>query len=262
MSEKLRRGKERLLDGWDSLWEKLTSKIPRLPRPWRVARNLVCIPLAVWLLWLLMGGRALTPEWAFRREEQQQMVGRRRSWGPLRWRRIRTSRTGRRRYIVGETEGELLVCQIFGNWSSGYSARLYVWEKSETMTLALLADGGVPFPEYGTTVYFLGYTELPGAVRAELDLTAQDEEEDEIEQWHVTAELENRCFVFPFENFYWRYTEALSGDWSSEWWRPPTPCASMTARESFWRSADGAMPRRGMHWSGNGRTRETGQRKK
>ena len=75
MSEKLRRGKERLLDGWDSLWEKLTSKIPRLPRPWRVARNLVCIPLAVWLLWLLMGGRALTPEWAFRREEQQQMVG-------------------------------------------------------------------------------------------------------------------------------------------------------------------------------------------
>ena len=40
MSEKLRRGKERLLDGWDSLWEKLTSKIPRLPRPWRVARNL------------------------------------------------------------------------------------------------------------------------------------------------------------------------------------------------------------------------------
>ena len=98
------------------------------------------------------------------------------------------------RYIVGETEGELLVCQIFGNWSSGYSARLYVWEKSETMTLALLADGGVPFPEYGTTVYFLGYTELPGAVR---------------------AELENRCFVFPFENFYWRYTEALSGDWSS-----------------------------------------------
>lgn len=39
MSEKLRRGKERLLDGWDSLWEKLTSKIPRLPRPWRVART-------------------------------------------------------------------------------------------------------------------------------------------------------------------------------------------------------------------------------
>lgn len=31
----------------------------------------------------------------------------------------------------------------------------------------------------------------------------------------MTAELENRCFVFPFENFYWRYTEALSGDWSS-----------------------------------------------
>ena len=176
MSEKLRRGKERLLDGWDSLWEKLTSKIPRLPRPWRVALNLVCIPLAVWLLWLLMGGRALTPEWAFRREEQQQMVGPSEILGTFEVATNPDFPDRTERYIVGETEGELLVCQIFGNWSSGYSARLYVWEKSETMTLALLADGGVPFPEYGTTVYFLGYTELPGAVRAELDLNAQDEE--------------------------------------------------------------------------------------
>lgn len=75
MSEKLRRTKERLLDGWDSLWEKLTSKIPRLPRPWRVVRNLVCILLAVCLFWLLMGGEALTPEWAFRRAERQMLVG-------------------------------------------------------------------------------------------------------------------------------------------------------------------------------------------
>ena len=74
---------------------------------------------------------------------------------------------------------------------------------------------GIRATDDGETAYFLGYTELPGAVRAELDLTAQDEEEDEIEQWHVTAEMGNGCFVFPFENFYWRYTGALSGEWSS-----------------------------------------------
>ena len=83
------------------------------------------------------------------------------------------------------------------------------------MTLAPLTDGGIRATDDGETAYFLGYTELPGAVRAELDLTAQDEEEDEIEQWHVTAEMGNGCFVFPFENFYWRYTGALSGEWSS-----------------------------------------------
>lgn len=262
MSEKLRRGKERLLDGWDSLWEKLTSKIPRLPRPWRVARNLVCIVFGVYLIWLLLGGRALTPEWAFRREEQKQMVGPSEILGTFEVATNPDFPDRTERYIVGETEGELLVCQIFGSWSSGYSARLYVWEKSETMTLALLADGGTPFPDDGKTVYFLGYTELPGAVRAELDLTAQDEEEDEIEQWHVTAELENRCLYFPLKIFTGGTPKPCPATGARGWWRPPTPCASMTARESFWRSADGAMPRRGMHWSGNGRTRETGQRKK
>ena len=207
--------KRRLLDWCDAQWERITARIPRLSRPWRVVRNLVCILLSVCLFWLLMGGEALTPEWAFRRAERQMRVGPSEILGTFEVATDRDYPDRTERYIVGETEGELLVCQIFGSWSSGYSARLSVWEKSETMTLALLADGGIPFPDDGKIVYFLGYTELPWAVRAELDLTAQDEEEDETEQWHVTAELENGCFVFPFENFYWRYTEALSGDWSS-----------------------------------------------
>ena len=86
----------------------------------------------------------------------------------------------------------------------------------------------VPFPEYGTTVYFLGIYGVSWCGRAELDLTAQGRGRGQIEQWHVTAAGWRIDAVFPFENFYWRYTEALSGDWSSGVrWRPPTPCTPL-----------------------------------
>ena len=55
MSEKLRRGREGLGAAWRRLWSRVTAKIPRLPRPWRVARNLVCIVFGVYLIWLLLG---------------------------------------------------------------------------------------------------------------------------------------------------------------------------------------------------------------
>lgn len=53
----------------------IVSRIPRLSRPWKVVRNLVCIVLAVYLIWLFLGGNALTAEWAFRRAEARAMVG-------------------------------------------------------------------------------------------------------------------------------------------------------------------------------------------
>ena len=214
--EKLRQKKERLLAAWWRLWDRVTAKIPRLSRPWRTARNLVCIVLAAYLIWLLLGGRALTAEWAFRRAERQMLVGPSEMLGTFEVATDPDDPDRTQRYLVGETEGAVLIGWVTGSWYSGYNARLDVWEKSETMTLVPMTDGGGALRDQGVSVYFLGHTELPGAVRAELDLTAQDEEEDEVEQWHVTAELENGCFVFPLENFYWRYTEALSGEWSSD----------------------------------------------
>ena len=67
--------KRRLLDWCDAQWERITARIPRLSRPWRVVRNLVCILLSVCLFWLLMGGEALTPEWAFRPAAPHKRVG-------------------------------------------------------------------------------------------------------------------------------------------------------------------------------------------
>ncbi len=75
MMEKLRRGRESLGAAWRRLWDKVTAKIPRLSRPWRVARNLVCIVFGAYLIWLLLGGHLLTKEWAFRQAERQAMVG-------------------------------------------------------------------------------------------------------------------------------------------------------------------------------------------
>ncbi len=60
---------------WRRFLSPIASRIPRLSRPWRVVRNLVCIVLGVYLIWLLLGGNPLTKEWAFRREERLAMVG-------------------------------------------------------------------------------------------------------------------------------------------------------------------------------------------
>lgn len=58
-----------------SAWRRFWRRAPRLSRPWRVARNLVCSLLALGAIWLLLGGFPLTQEWAFRQAERLAMVG-------------------------------------------------------------------------------------------------------------------------------------------------------------------------------------------
>lgn len=72
MKEQKREG---LMERLGRLRRKLCSKIPRLSRPWRIVRNLVCIVFGVYLIWVLMGGYPLTKAWAFRRAERRDMVG-------------------------------------------------------------------------------------------------------------------------------------------------------------------------------------------
>lgn len=67
--------REKIAEKWKRFTSPLISRIPRLSRPWRVARNLVCIVLGVYLIWLFAGAGALTAERAFRRAEKQDMVG-------------------------------------------------------------------------------------------------------------------------------------------------------------------------------------------
>lgn len=163
MSEKLRQSKERLLGWRDSLWEKLTSKIPRLPRPWRAARNLVCIVLAVYLIWLMLGGRPLTVQWAFRRAERQDMVG------PSEI--MLERREDRNVTILGETpEGYFL--GLFSRLSGGgwrTDATLYIPRQTD-VTLTVMDI--LPGMHYGS-----GYVDLlllcddPAVSRGEAELT-------------------------------------------------------------------------------------------
>ena len=163
MMEKLRRGREGLGAAWRRLWSKVTAKIPRLSRPWRVVRNLVCIVLAVYLIWLMLGGRPLTVQWAFRRAERQDMVGpseimlERREAGDV--------------TILGETqEGYFL--GLFSRLSGGgwrTDATLYIPRQTD-VTLTVMDI--LPGMHYGS-----GYVDLlllcddPAVSRGEAELT-------------------------------------------------------------------------------------------
>lgn len=72
MKEQKRGG---LMERLGRLRRKVGARIPRLSRPWRIVRNLVCIAFGVYLIWVLMGGHPLTKAWAFRRAERRDMVG-------------------------------------------------------------------------------------------------------------------------------------------------------------------------------------------
>lgn len=164
MSEKLWRTKERLLDGWDSLWEKLISKIPRLPRPWRVARNLVCIVFGVYLIWLLLGGHPLTKEWAFRQAERQAMVG------PSEI--LLERRDGDMVTIMGRTE----YGYFFGLFAQN-AAPLYGWDLRRTLYVERKEDVTftVARPDWG--VFDVNYVDLlllcddPTVSRGEAEIT-------------------------------------------------------------------------------------------
>ena len=113
MSEKLRQGKERMRAAWDRIWEKVTAKIPRLSRPWRVARNLACILLAVCLAWFFLGQPTIGDTWMFRRAEKQAMVGPSEILGT-----VRVNERDYSRMMVGETEeGIVLPCGCSGLWT-------------------------------------------------------------------------------------------------------------------------------------------------
>ncbi len=164
MSEELRRTRERLRTARDRLWDKVTAKIPRLSRPWRVVRNLLCIVLAVYLIWMLGGENALTPERAFRRAEQQAMVG------PS-------------EIMLERRDGDMVT--IMGRTDHGYffgvfapnAAPMYGWDIRRTFYAERQEDVTftVARPEWG--VFDVNYVDLlllcddPAVSRGEAELT-------------------------------------------------------------------------------------------
>lgn len=55
--------------------KKLLKRIPRLSRPRRIVRNLICCVLLLVLCWFVMGAEPFLPRWAFRVAERTRLTG-------------------------------------------------------------------------------------------------------------------------------------------------------------------------------------------
>lgn len=84
MTEQRERGAAGRGTGPGRLWRKLAGRIPRLSRPWRLARNLACIVALVYLMWLLAGANAVTPSGPSAGRSGWRWWARRSCWGSWR----------------------------------------------------------------------------------------------------------------------------------------------------------------------------------
>ena len=159
--------RERLRGKWDALRSRVGAKLPRLSRPWRTARNLVCIPLAVYLIWLFLGGNPLTARWAFRREEKMDLVGP----SEILWTEdYNYYYSTRYQWLLGETEHGYtsVTCRREGLFR-GWSGQLSYWPRGEKVTL-ILREGTRNQDIYEAARLYL-FCEEADVLRAEADIT-------------------------------------------------------------------------------------------
>lgn len=156
--------REKIAEKWRSFMHPITSKLPRLSRPWRILRNLACIVLALYLAWLFSGGNALTAEWAFRRAEKLAMVG------PSEI--ISEVRDGDERSFTGRMEHGYFIARFarYANPLGGWYKRNAVYvERQETVTFSVASPGyGVISLPYVDLVVFC---DDPAVRRGEADIT-------------------------------------------------------------------------------------------
>jgi hypothetical protein len=154
--------KEKISDKLKNFTRRITSRIPRLSRPWRVVRNLVCIVLAAYLAWMFAGGYAVTAQGAFRQAEKKYMVG------PS---EILTQERGdyrghRLTWMLGRTEdgyvsGWFQLCKR--GW---YSWDLHYYDRQDVTLIPLTEN------EYGQeTIDLVLLTDVSGVSRGEAELT-------------------------------------------------------------------------------------------
>lgn len=161
MMEKLRQKKARLLAAWWRLWDKVAARMPRMPRPWRVVRNLACIALSLCGIWLLLGQPAMTEDAAFHQAERTAMLG------PSEV--IARGKAGERSYIVGETDygyllGRTVRYGLLSGW--GCTLRLYQEKGEKAMLIPLNSD------RYGQSdIDLLLVGEVPGVSYGQAEIT-------------------------------------------------------------------------------------------
>jgi hypothetical protein len=156
--------KEKISDRWKRFTRRITSKIPRLSRPWRVVRNVVCIVLAAYLAWMFSGGYAFTAQGAFRQAEKRNLVGR--SEILLQERDYTSSE--RLTWILGRTDNGYVA-----GWYRHCKRGWYGWSRSmsyyerQDVTLVPMTEN-----EYGQdTIDLVLLADVPGVSRGVAELT-------------------------------------------------------------------------------------------
>lgn len=135
------------------------SRLPRLPRKWRLVRNVICILLAVYFIWLFLDCRSMTLMGAFRRTEREQMLG------PTEV--VYRIEDGEVTWLFSEAADGYLA---FGaRWGLGwYNSHFTYWDKGENMTLIPALDY---YDSEVDRAQMLLFHELNGVVRGEAKVT-------------------------------------------------------------------------------------------
>lgn len=143
--------------------EAMVRRIPRLPRKWRVVRNLVCIVLLLLFIWCALGIPVLTAERAFRRAEQANL----KEPSEIIYRMEEDNNV----CFVGKGTDEYLIGRFSSSGFYGWNGSVQYWEKTGKATL-------VPFQSHGagySSQEMLLFYEIDGVARGEVDLTVSDE---------------------------------------------------------------------------------------
>lgn len=143
--------------------ENMLRRIPRLPRKWRVVRNLICSVLLMALIWCALGPPVLTAEKALRRaaqadlSEPYEIIYRYEEEGQV--------------YFVGSGAKEHLIGSSRLNGIRGWTGEIRHLKKNGDAVIVPLKS----FESSLTALQILMFCDLDGVARAEVDITAADE---------------------------------------------------------------------------------------
>lgn len=110
--------------------KRILSRLPRLPRKWKLVRNVICSLLAVYFIWVFFDCRSVTAVAAFRRMEREEMVG------PSEI--VYRTEIGEQVWFVGKVSDGYPVFATRGSFFGWYDYCFYYWEKASDITLVAL----------------------------------------------------------------------------------------------------------------------------
>ena len=192
MTEKLNKLRFALKTRWDRLARAVSRRIPRLSRPWRVARNVACTAAALYFIWLFLGQPYLSERHMFRQAEKRAMVGPSEILGTI---TMPEGLGSYRRMILGETDNGYCMHPLDEPNTVSSSTMLFYQAKGEGLTLFPAPNHDYPFTGDPYTIALLLFSDLKAA-QAEVDLTLSGQESKKLytHTWTMSADVEEEGF--------------------------------------------------------------------